>query len=128
MMSSPAAPGPGRRSLWTGLSRGARGHCPHCGVGRLFRAYLKIAPTCAVCGHDNDQYPADDAPPYFTIFIVGHLVIAPLLTFRFIWTLPPAQVLAVMLPTLTVLTLALLPVVKGGVVGVLWAVGKPPAA
>lgn len=113
------------RSVLTGLKRGARGRCPACGVGRLFNAYLKIRPSCAACGHDNAQYPADDAPPYFTILIVGHLVVGPLLTFHVIFTWPPALVLAILLPTLAALMLVILPIVKGCVVGVLWAVSKP---
>lgn len=113
-------------SVLTGLKRGARGQCPNCGEGRLFTAYLKIRPRCEICGHDNSQYPADDAPPYFTILIVGHLVVGPLLIFPFIWTLPTGLVLLLVMPALAALTLTLLPVVKGAVVGVLWAVGKPP--
>lgn len=112
-------------SALTGLKRGARGRCPACGIGRLFNAYLKIRPICATCGHDNGQYPADDAPPYFTILIVGHLVVGPLLAFHVIFTWPPMLVLAVLLPSLTALMLALLPIVKGAVVGVLWGVSKP---
>ena len=68
---------------------------------------------------------SDDAPPYFTILILGHLVIGPLLFFRFIWTWPTGLVLAILMPALTVLTLVLLPIVKGAVVGVLWALEKP---
>lgn len=113
------------RNALTGLKRGARGRCPACCVGRLFNAYLKIRPICAACGHDNGQYPADDAPPYFTILIVGHLLVGPLLTFRIIFTWPPALVLAILLPILTALMLVVLPIVKGAVVGVLWAVSKP---
>ena len=109
----------------TGLKRGARGQCPNCGKGRLFRAYLKIRPICEICGHDNGQYPADDAPPYFTILIVGHLVVGPLLAFHVIFTWPPGLVLAVLLPSLTSLMLFMLPIVKGAVVGVLWGVAKP---
>lgn len=114
-----------RRPVLVGLRRGAAGRCPNCGQGRLFRAYLKIRPICAVCAHDNGQYPADDAPPYFTILILGHLVIGPLLIFRFIWTWPVGLVLAILMPALTALTLILLPIVKGAVVGVLWALAKP---
>lgn len=113
-----------RRSAWVGLRRGALGRCPSCGRGRLFRAYLKIRPCCEVCAHDNGQYPADDAPPYFTILILGHLVIGPMLIFRFIWTWPTGLVLAILMPALTVLTLTVLPIVKGAVVGVLWALGQ----
>ena len=115
----------GPRHVLIGLRRGAAGRCPNCGRGRLFRAYLKIRPICEVCAHDNGQYPSDDAPPYFTILILGHLVIGPLLIFRFIWTWPVELVLAILLPSLIVLTLALLPIVKGAVVGVLWALEKP---
>jgi uncharacterized protein (DUF983 family) len=118
---------PAQRRVLDGLRRGAQGRCPNCGQGRLFRAYLKVRPTCECCGHNNGRYPADDAPPYFTILILGHLVIGPLLIFPFIWTSPTWLVLAILLPALTVLTLTLLPIVKGAVVGVLWALGAPDA-
>ena len=107
--------------IWKGMTRGAAGRCPHCGEGRLFRAYLKVASPCAVCGHDNAQYPSDDAPPYFTILIVGHLVIAPMLCFPFIWQWPVGLVLAMVMPAVAILTLALLPRVKGAVIGLMWA-------
>ena len=107
--------------LRTGIGRGATRRCPNCGQGRLFAGYLKVAPTCADCGHPNGLYPADDAPPYFTILIVGHLVIAPMLAFSFIWTWPIAWVIGTVLPSLFVLTLALLPIVKGAVIGFHWA-------
>ena len=107
----------------TGLKRGIGGRCPNCGKGRLFRGYLKVAEHCNACGHDNGQYPADDAPPYFTILIVGHLIVAPLLAFPFIWEWPVKTVLAITLPALFVASLIILPIVKGGVVGAQWATG-----
>lgn len=116
------------RSAWLGLRRGARGRCPNCGEGGLFRAYLKIRPFCDICRHENGQYPADDAPPYFTILIVGHLVVAPLLAFRSIWSLPTELLLAILLPALTALILLFLPIVKGAVVGVLWALDAQPTS
>ncbi|WP_332766896.1 DUF983 domain-containing protein [Phenylobacterium sp.] len=115
-------------TTFLGLKRGAWGRCPNCGDGRLFRAYLKVRSVCEVCGHENGRYPSDDAPPYFTILIVGHLVVAPLLAFRVIWTVPTGLLLAILLPALAALTLAVLPIVKGAVVGVLWALGKTPTA
>jgi uncharacterized protein (DUF983 family) len=115
-------------NLVTGLKRGILGRCPNCGQGPLLRAYLKVVPTCAVCGHDNGQYPADDAPPYFTILIVGHLVVAPALCFSFIWTWPVAWVLAVTLPAIMAATLLLLPRVKGAVIGAQWAIRQNDGA
>ena len=105
----------------TGLLRGAKLRCPNCGEGALFRGYLKVEPICPACGHDNGHYRADDAPPYFTILIVGHLVIAPLLAFPFIWRWPLWLVLGLTLPAVAVLTLVLLPRVKGAVIGFHWA-------
>ena len=109
--------------LGLGVKRGVLGRCPNCGQGRLFRAYLKVEPTCPACGHDNAQYRADDAPAYLTILIVGHLVVAPLLAFSFILTWPVWLVLATTLPALAILTLLLLPRIKGAVIGFHWAQG-----
>src|SRR5580698_428315 len=88
-----------KRSFLTGMKRGAAMRCPNCGKGALYRKYLKVQ-ACPTCGNDNTVYPADDAPPYFTILIVGHLVVAPALCFSFIWTWPAAWVLAVTLPAI----------------------------
>ncbi len=108
-----------------GLARGFRRRCPNCGEGRLFKGYLAVQPRCVACGHDNAQYRADDAAPYFTILVIGHLVIGPLLVFPFILTAPIGLVLGTTLPALAVVTLALLPVIKGAVIGGLWAVRAP---
>jgi uncharacterized protein (DUF983 family) len=110
--------------LFTGLVRGFSGRCPACGKGALLTRYLKVASPCAVCGHDNAQYPSDDAPPYFTILLMGHLVIAPMLFLPFIWTWPVGVVLAITLPAIAVMTLVLLPRVKGAVIGAQWAIHR----
>jgi len=113
MAQSPIAAG-----LWRGFS----GRCPNCGKGPLLHRYLKVTSPCPACGHNNAQYPSDDAPPYFTILLVGHLIIAPMLLFPFIWEAPLALVLATTVPAVAALTLLLLPRVKGAVIGVQWAI------
>lgn len=115
-MSSPPRPAFARALL-----RGLRGLCPHCGEGRLFYRYLKVSPHCPVCGHDLDRYPSDDGPAYFTILLVGHLVVVPLLVFPFIWRAPAALIVPLTLIPLALLTLAVLPRVKGAVIGALYA-------
>lgn len=110
-----------QRRTTTGIFRGLGGKCPNCGDGSLFRRYLKVDPACAACGHDLAQYPADDGPAYFTILVLGHLVVAPLLLFPFIWTAPVAVVLPATLIPLALATLGLLPRIKGGFIGLLWA-------
>jgi uncharacterized protein (DUF983 family) len=109
------------RPLGLGMGRGAMFRCPNCGKGKLYRKYLK-AQACPVCGHDNAAYPADDGPAYFTILIVGHLLIAPLLLFPWIWQAPTLLVVGTTLPALFILILAILPVVKGAVIGWHWSV------
>ena len=108
-----------------GVWRGVRGLCPNCGEGRLFRRYLKVEPVCPACGHANGRYRADDAPAYVTILLVGHLVVAPLLAFPFIWRSSVWLVLGTTLPALLILTLVLLPRIKGAVVGFHWAHDAP---
>ena len=61
------------------IARGLKGRCPHCGKGRLFRAFLKPVDTCEVCGEDLHHQRADDLPPYIVITIVGHVIVGGLL-------------------------------------------------
>jgi len=99
------------------MARGFLGRCPNCGRGALFRRYLKINARCPVCDLDLDRYPSDDGPAYFTILIAGHLVIVPLLLFPVIWSSP----LIYVLPG-TLIPLAALVLLKGAVIGLLYAV------
>ena len=111
------------RPLGEGLRRGLMGRCPNCGEGRLFAGYLAVEPRCEACGHALDQYRADDGPAYFTILIVGHLIIAPLLCFSFVWRANPWLVMGLTLPAILAATLLLLPRVKGAFIGGQWASG-----
>ncbi|MDP3175762.1 MAG: DUF983 domain-containing protein [Phenylobacterium sp.] len=115
------------RSAALGLKRGLARRCPNCGEGQLFRGYLKVEPSCEACGHDTASYRADDGPAYFTILLVGHLVVAPLLCFSFIWTWPVGLVIALTFSLITAVTMTLLPLVKGGFIGVQWATQTPAA-
>jgi uncharacterized protein (DUF983 family) len=100
-----------------------KGRCPNCGKGALYWRYLKVNGRCPVCEHELARYPADDGPAYLTILIVGHLVVAPLLFFPVVWRSNPAYSLPLVLLPLTVFTLALLPRVKGGWIGLMYALG-----
>ncbi|MEO0618350.1 MAG: DUF983 domain-containing protein [Pseudomonadota bacterium] len=103
------------------MSCGVRGRCPACGKGRLFSAWLKVADTCDACGTELHHHRADDAPAYFTIFIVGHLVIGPLLWTEIAYQ-PSYWVHFTVWPTLTIaLSVLLLPRIKGALVGLQWA-------
>lgn len=108
---------PLRRSIGRGLTQ----HCPACGNGQIFGRYLKVQPHCGTCDHNLALYPADDGPAYLTILLIGHLIIAPLLLFPVIWRSPPIYSLPIILSVLTLTTLALLPRIKGGWIGLMYA-------
>jgi uncharacterized protein (DUF983 family) len=106
-------------TMSTAIGRGLLGRCPACGKGRIFTGFLTVAAECEVCHAPLGLARADDAPPYFTILIVGHIVI-PLLfivdrsTLWSVWTMS-----AIFLPLTVALTLALIRPIKGGTVGLM---------
>lgn len=110
-----------RRELWPAVLNGLRRKCPNCGKGALYSSYLKVAHTCAHCGEELHHQRADDAPPYVVIVIVGHLLVTGLLTLE-MNVHPPTWVhLVIWLPLALILSLLLLPPVKGALIGIQWA-------
>lgn len=107
--------------LFRSIGRGLVHRCPACGEGRLYGRYLKVQPHCAHCNHELALYPADDGPAYLTILVLGHLIIAPLLIFPIIWRSDPRYSLPIILSALTVVTLLILPRIKGGWIGLMYA-------
>lgn len=112
-----------RPSVLGAMLRGARFQCPSCGQGRLFRAYLKVVDHCDHCGEALHHHRADDAPPYFTIFVVGHIIVAGVLFVEQTYA-PDSWVHALIwVPLTLLLSLVFLPRVKGLLVGLQWALG-----
>jgi uncharacterized protein (DUF983 family) len=115
------APRP-QRPLGEAIKRGLLGRCPSCGRGGLFRAYLKLAPSCKVCGEDLSHARADDAPAYLTMLVVCHLVAAGVLYTEESWPDTPLMLTALIWLGVTIIaSLILLPRMKGAVVGQQWA-------
>lgn len=126
-----AAPPAPPRALSQAMLRGTYCRCPACGTGSLFGAYLKVSPFCTVCSEELYHHRADDAPPYAVIFVVGHIVV-PLLVLVEELLRPEVWVhLALWLPLTLILSLVLLPPLKGMLVGLQWALrmhGFDPAS
>jgi len=104
------------------LARGLRRSCPGCGKGRLFRGYLKVTDHCPACGTELGQIRADDFPPYLTIFVVGHIVMPLVLWAEQAGASTVFQMTVWPLVTLGMI-FAMLPSLKGAVVGVMWSIG-----
>ena len=109
--------------LATALLRGLSGRCPACGVGKLFRGYLRVESTCAACDAPLGLVRADDAPPYFTIVVVGHLIVPGMLILERDVTPPLWVHAAIWLPLTAALSLALLRPIKGATVGLMLKLG-----
>lgn len=108
------------RDTWRAVKRGLLCRCPNCGDGRLFRAFLKPVDACAACGEDMTHQRADDFPAYLAIFIVGHIVVAGFMATDTWLVLESWQHLMIWIPITIILTLAILPSIKGGVIGLQW--------
>lgn len=109
------------RSIKTAMTRGLAQTCPACGEGTLYAKYLKVEPACPACGEEMHHQRADDAPPYFTMVVVAHVVIAGLLILEKAYAPPTWVQLAIWLPTTVLMSLWLLPRIKGALVGLQWA-------
>ncbi len=107
------------RSIKAGFKR----KCPSCEQGKIFAGYLRLENQCPHCAAPIGEISADDFPPYLTILFVGHLVVPALLLVEINYH-PPLFFQMIFWPTLAmVLSLCLLPVLKGAVVGFMWSLG-----
>ncbi len=110
-------------SLGTAISRGLLGRCPACGKTHLFVGYLKVVRECSACAAPLGAARADDLPPYFTILLVGHIVVPLMLWMERAKSPSLWMMSAIFLPLTLVLSLGLLRPIKGGTVGLMMKLG-----
>lgn len=92
---------------------GLRCRCPRCGKGKLFRAYLKVAPQCNVCGLDFSSAENADGPAVIVTMILGFPVAFAMVLVELAYA-PPAWVhMALWIPIIILGTLLVLPPLKG---------------
>jgi uncharacterized protein (DUF983 family) len=125
LMSSITEAPRGREGWFGALARGLRRCCPSCGARGMFTGYLSVAAKCERCGLDFETIRSDDIPPYFTIAIVGHMVVPAVLAVEQIASPPTWLQLAIWLPVTLALTLGILPYIKGAAMGVIWNSKQP---
>src|SRR5471030_653645 len=111
-------------ALKTAAGRALLGRCPCCGKGKLMRSYLKQVENCSACGESFGQIRADDAAPWLTIILVGHVF----LPFAFMVNLDWMPTWAAMLSLATLfagLSVAILPRAKMLFIAILWQTRAP---
>ena len=106
-----------------GLLRGFAARCPCCGQGRLFTGWLRQMPECGNCHAPLGAVRADDAPPYFVIFIVAHVVIATQVLLEPVMALSTLAEAAIFMPLALIMCLGLLRPVKGATIGLMLHLG-----
>lgn len=104
--------------------RALLGRCPACGKGALFRAYLKQVEACAACGEAFGQIRADDAAPWATIILVGH-VFLPLAFMVDVDWMPAWAAMTMWAGVFAALSLAILPRAKALFIAILWRTRAP---
>lgn len=109
------------RELKPAMRRGWWQRCPACGEGALFKSFLKVQERCPFCREELHHQRADDGPAYFTILIVGHLLAPTMLFVYFRWQPTPWTMAIGFSAGVIVLSLLLLPRIKGAMVGLQWA-------
>jgi uncharacterized protein (DUF983 family) len=62
-------------SLVSPFVAGLACRCPRCGQGALFSGFLRVAPSCTVCGLDFKFADSGDGPAVFVIFAVAPIVV-----------------------------------------------------
>ncbi len=103
----------------TAIGRGLLGRCPACGKAHLFNGFLRVVTTCTHCSAPLGLARADDAPPYLTILLTGHIIV-PLMFIVDRMNEPPIWLMsAIFLPLTLIVALGLLRPIKGGTVGVM---------
>ncbi|MDR3531704.1 MAG: DUF983 domain-containing protein [Rhodopila sp.] len=101
------------------IGRGLLGRCPACGESHLFNGFLRVVAKCTNCGAPLGLARADDAPPYFTILVTGHIIV-PLLYVVDRMGEPPIWLMsAIFVPLTFFLALGLLRPIKGATVGLM---------
>ena len=104
--------------------RAVLGKCPCCGKGKLMRAYLKQVDNCSVCGESFGQIRADDAAPWLTIILVGHIFLPLAFLVNVDW-MPVWAAMGMWSACFAGLALAILPRAKMLFIAILWQTHAP---
>jgi uncharacterized protein (DUF983 family) len=111
-------------SLKTAIRRAVMGRCPACGEGKLFQTYLKQVDSCAACGEAFGHIRADDAAPWGTIILVGH-VFLPFAFMVNVDFLPTWAAMLLWASLFSLISLAVLPRTKALFLAILWQTRAP---
>ena len=114
-----------RPAVGEAIWRGLRGRCPSCGKARLFASFLKQVACCPVCHEPLGHLRSDDAAPWLTILVVGHIAVPTILAAERYSPWPTWFAMTVWPLFALGLTLVVLPRSKGVLLSIIWATRAP---
>tara|TARA_B100000989_G_scaffold292820_2_gene269309 strand:- start:470 stop:835 length:366 start_codon:yes stop_codon:yes gene_type:complete len=101
-------------NLLSKLKRGFLKLCPICGKSEIFVSYIKLKPKCNKCKTKFSKYSTEDGPAYFTIFVVGHIIIPAIVLLERLDSPPPLEFQLIFWSIFSILlSIWLLPKIKG---------------
>lgn len=95
------------------VATGVAGRCPRCGSGKLFSAFLTVAPGCEACGLSYAFADAGDGPAFFVSMIAGAIIAGLALLVEVAYEPPVWVYVAIFVPLTLVLCIAPLRPLKG---------------
>jgi len=104
------------------IFRGLMRRCPYCGQGKIFEGYLTPKSECPVCYSDFSGIRTDDAAPWATILLVGHLM-APVVIVTIGMDIGTWALTALFMIVSMVFAAAALPIMKGLFFALNWHLG-----
>lgn len=96
---------------------GALGRCVECGSGKLYSGYLKVSKRCNACGFDLETAGAGDAPVTSALVLVGAIGMAGVIYSVTNSNLPAWAIVVIWSAVVIILSLAILPPLKGALIG-----------
>lgn len=102
------------------ISAGLRCRCPACGEGPVFKSYLELAPYCTACGADFSKADAGDGPAFFVMFLLGIIMMPPVLLLQAVFAPPVWVHLVLWTPVVIILAMLLLRPFKSVMFALQW--------
>lgn len=95
------------------VATGLSGRCPRCGQGKLFSAFLTVAPACEACGLSFAFADAGDGPAFFVSLVAGAIIAGLALLVEVAYEPPIWVDVVIFLPLTLLLCIAPLRPLKG---------------
>ncbi len=114
-----------RPPMKTALLRALKLHCPNCGEGKILSGYIKPVESCAICQEKYSHIRTDDAAPWLSILLVGHIFVPTILSVQQELNWPDWLSMTVWPALVLAFALLFLPWAKAFFLTVIWAMRAP---